>query len=247
MVALEYCCRLGMRRLRLPFPNHVRKGQLPSSHSSQQPSSHSPHPLRHPNDRLHRARKASSTPLGPSSRRLHRRLRLKVRGVHSTAAMMPAVQEVTYHSRPRPLTSFLTKTSIQVSPCPRYSSSATRPRDRLPEPEPLHWAWPNLLWGPYPFDTCVKTAIPDIRRRSYFGATLPVTQHLQDSKRRSENLLNSPPAISPPSHGRGKRQNFQSTASPNTVTHEAASPAANSAVKTAKPCSRRLTGSTGYH
>lgn len=235
MVALlEYCCRLGMRRVRLPFPNHGRKGQLPSSHSSQQRSSRSPHPLRHPNDRLHRARKASSTPLGPSSRRLHCRLRLKVRRVHSTAAMMPAVQEATYYSRPRPLTSFLSKTSIQVSPCP----IPPRPRDRLPEPEPLHGLG-RIVWGPYPFDICMKTAIPDIRRRSYFGTTLPVTQHLQDSKRRSENLLNSPPAISPPSHDRGTRQNLPSTASPNTVTHEAASPAA---VKTLASPSLTLAG-----
>jgi len=51
-------------------------------------------------------------------------------------------------------------------------------------------------------------------------------------------------ATSPPFDGRGIRQNLPSTASPNTVTHEAASPAANSAVKTlasAKPRAHGLT------
>jgi hypothetical protein len=123
-----------------------------------------------------------------------------------------------------------------------YTSPATSPRDRLPEP--LHKPW---LSRPYPFDTCVKTAIPDVRQRSYSGTTLPVTQHLQHSKALFQKTCSPPPAISPPSHGRGKRQRLPSTASPNTVTHEAASPAANSDVKilaSAKACSRRL---TGYH
>lgn len=149
------------------IPNHVRNRQLPLSPSSQQPpSSHSSHP----NDRLHQARKASSTALGPSSLRFHHRLRLKVRGARNTAANMPGVQEVSYQPRPCPLTSFLSRPSIPMS--------QTRPRDRLPEP--LRRAWLSL---PYPFDTNLKTPIPDVRRRSFSGTTLPVTQHLQHSKR----------------------------------------------------------------
>jgi hypothetical protein len=104
------------------IPNRVRKRQLPSSHSSQQPPPHSSHL----NERAHQARKASSTALGPSPLRFHHRLRRKVRGARSTAANMPAVQEVAYQSRPCPLTSFLSRPSIPMSPCP-IKESATRP------------------------------------------------------------------------------------------------------------------------
>lgn len=151
------------------IPNHVRNRQLPLSPSSQQPpSSHSSHP----NDRLHQARKASSTALGPSSLRFHHRLRLKVRGARNTAANMPAIQEVSYQPHPRPLTSFLSRPSIPISPCPISSpppdqtsgSPAGTPTQGLAEssipvrhqPEDSHTRRPEavLLWN---YSTCYPT------------------------------------------------------------------------------------------
>jgi hypothetical protein len=188
------------------IPNRVRKGQLPSSHSSQQPPSRSSHL----NDRLHQARKASSTALGPSPLCFHHRLRRKVRGARNTAANMPAVQEAAYQPRPCPLTSFLSRPSISMSPCPISSpppdqtsgSSAGTPTQGLAESSLFH--------------TVKTAAMPGVRRRSFSGTTLPVTQHLQHSKRLFQKTC-SPPVHHPLYHHRPATAESART-SPSTAT-----------------------------